>query len=241
MSKPVIGVTTSFEDRDHLENQIVNPLYVQAVEKAGGEPKILNFLTPLEQIPQVLSGLDGVLLIGGGDYEPELYGCTREEECGESCIIKDHFELELTRRAVEMGVPVLGVCRGVQTINVAMGGTLYQHVPTLTGRLHQQLKGNTYWHDVEILPGTTMEALVGCSVIATNSYHHQAAWRIGSGLRAGAMSRDGLVESLESLPGQSWIFGLQWHPERTVETDIYSLRFFRTLVEQARKRQARRS
>lgn len=237
MKKPVIGVTTSFEDKEHLENQNVNPYYIEAVEKAGGEPKILNFLTPLGEIPEILRELDGVLLIGGADYEPALYGAARDPLCGEACLVKDEFELELTRQAVKMGVPVLGVCRGVQTINVAMGGTLHQHVPNVTGKVHQQAQGNVYWHDVDIVPDTMMADIVGSSVIATNSYHHQAAEKIGNGLRAGAYSKDGIVESLESLPGESWIFGLQWHPERTVGKDVYSLRFFEALVAEAAKRQ----
>lgn len=236
MKKPVIGVTTSFEHRDDLQNQTVGEFYIKGVEQAGGEPRILNFLTPLDQIPEVLKELDGVLLIGGGDYEPSLYGAERDPLCGESLLVKDEYELELTRQAVKMGVPVLGICRGVQTINVAFGGTLHQHVPALTGKVHQQEKGNVYWHDVDIVPGTVMAQLIGREVIATNSYHHQAADRIGEGLRAGAYSRDGIVESLESLPGASWVFGLQWHPERTVFADDYSLRFFKALVAEAAKR-----
>ena len=235
MKKPVIGVTTSFENKDDLQHQVVNPFYIEAVEKAGGEPRILNFLTPLSQIPEVLKELDGVLLIGGGDYEPSLYGAERDPLCGESLLVKDEYELELTRQAVKMGVPVLGVCRGVQTINVAFGGTLFQHVPAVTGKIHQQAQGNVFWHDVDIVPGTMMEKYVGRPVIATNSYHHQAADKIGEGLVVGAWSKDGVVESLESKPGASWVFGTQWHPERTVGKEIYSLRFFEALVAEASK------
>lgn len=237
MKKPVIGVTTSFEDKNDLHNQTVNPFYIEAVKKAGGEPLLLDFLTPLNRIPSVLEELDGVLLIGGGDYDPKLYGAERDPKCGESCLVKDHYELELTRQAAKMGVPVLGVCRGVQTINVAFGGTLFQHVPDVTGKVHQQKAGNVYWHDINTVPGTLTAQLIGKDVIATNSYHHQAADKIGEGLRAGAYSKDGIVESLESLPGASWVFGLQWHPERTVGKDDYSIRFFEALVAEAAKRQ----
>ena len=237
MNKPVIGVTTSFDDKSNLQNQTVNPFYIEAIEKAGGEPLILDFLTPLEDIPSVLEKLDGVLLIGGGDYEPELYGAERDPLCDESCLVKDRYELELTRQAAKMGVQVLGICRGVQTINVAFGGTLFQHVPDVTGKVHQQKPGNVYWHDIHTVPGTLTARLIGKDVIATNSYHHQAVDKIGEGLRVGAYSKDGIVESLESLPGASWVFGLQWHPERTVGKDEYSLRFFSALIEEAAKRQ----
>lgn len=236
MKKPVIGVTTSFENKNDLHNQIVNPFYIEAVEKAGGQPEILDFLTPLDCIPAVLERLDGVLLIGGGDYDPSLYGAERDPLCGESCLVKDQFELELTRQAVRRGVPVLGVCRGLQTVNIALGGTLYQHVPAVTGKAHQQAKGNVYWHDVDIVPGTMTERIIGRAVIATNSYHHQAADKVPACLRAGAFSRDGIVETLESLPGGSWVFATQWHPERTVGADVYSLRFFEALVAEAAKR-----
>jgi len=235
MKKPVIGVTTSFEDKTNLHNQNVNPFYIEAVKKAGGEPRILDFLMPLNRIPALLEELDGVLLIGGGDYEPSLYGAQRDPLCGESCPVKDNFELELTRKAAEMGVPVLGVCRGLQTINIAFGGTMHQHVPNVTGIQHQQKAGNVFWHDVNIVPGTRTARLIGRDVIATNSYHHQAADKIGEGLVVGAWSRDGIVESLESKPGATWIFGTQWHPERTVGKDPYSLRYFEALIAEASK------
>lgn len=240
MNKPVIGVSPSFDDKAHLEKQSVNPFYIHAIELAGGQARVLNMLTPPEEIPALLGELDGVLLSGGGDYDPATYGCEREAECGESCAERDLFELELTRQAVLAGVPVLGICRGAQTINVAMGGTLYQHIPSVTGVIHQQKEGCVYWHDVDILPGTQMHSLLGRERLAVNSYHHQAAFRLGRTLRAGAMSRDGLIESIESMPGESWLFGLQWHPERTVGKDASSLRFFEELVRRAVERSCAR-
>lgn len=237
MSKPIIGVTTSFEDKEHLEKQIVSEFYPEGVRKAGGEPKKLDFLTPLERIPSILEGLDGVLLIGGGDYEPSLYGEERNPKCGPSCLVKDQYEIELTRQAAKAGVPILGICRGLQTVNVAFGGSLVQDVPSVTGKLHQQPKGNVFWHDVYIVPNTILSSLTGAPVIATNSYHHQSAKRIGNGLIVSSRARDGIVEALESTGERSWILALQWHPERTVGKDRYSLRFFEALVQRAEERQ----
>jgi len=229
MKRPVIGVTTSFEDREHLENQNVNPFYLEGVRKAGGEDRVLDFLTPEEDLPGVVAGLDGLLLIGGGDVDPAFYGAEREPECGEACLEKDRFELAIFREARRQNKPVLGICRGIQVINVAMGGTLVQDVPKEYGVLHQQTKGLVYWHDVSVVPGTRLSALVGRDVLMTNSYHHQCIRDLAPGLVASAWSWQGFIEAVEG----EGVIATQWHPERTVKSDRVSLRFFEELVRMA--------
>ncbi len=231
MKKPVIGVTTSFEDRAHLENQTVNPHYIEGVRKAGGEDRVLDFLTPAEKLPEVVSGLDGLLLIGGGDVDPSFYGAQREPECGEPCLEKDNFEIAIFHEALRQGKPVLGICRGIQVINVAMGGTLVQDVPKEYGVLHQQTKGLVYWHDVRVDRNTRLGALIGRDVLMTNSYHHQCIRDLAPGLVPVAWSREGFIEAVEG----EGVIATQWHPERTVATDAVSLRFFEDLVRMAAK------
>ncbi len=230
MKRPIIAVTTSYANINDLENQTVNPFYLDAIVKAGGEPRLLDFLFPTTEVTAMIEDASGVLVIGGDDIEPSLYGCEREKECGESCIIRDEFEMEVVRMAHILGIPLLGICRGVQVLNTAMGGTLIQHVPAVTGVNHQQKSGNVFWHDVDITPGTILSEIVGTDRIAVNSYHHQAPMQIAPGLRVAAKSRDGIIEALESLPGEPWQLGVQWHPERTVGKDKYSLRYFEALV-----------
>ena len=229
MKKPVIGVTTSFEDRAHLENQMVNPFYLEGVRKGGGEDRVLDFLAPLDALPEIVAGLDGLLLIGGGDVDPPLYDAEREPECGEPCLVKDNFEIAIFREARRQGKPVLGICRGIQVINVAMGGTLVQDVPKEYGVLHQQTKGLVFWHDVSVVPGTRLAEFVGGSVLMTNSYHHQCIRDLAPGLVPTAWSQEGFIEAVEG----EGVIATQWHPERTVPYDRVSLCFFQELVRMA--------
>lgn len=234
MKKPVIGVTTSYQDPAHQENQYVGQRYLDALDRAGAEIRILNFQDPLEKIDAILAGLDGVLIIGGRDVEPCLYGAERLPECGDASMTKDKYEIALIRAAFEAGKPLLGVCRGIQVINVALGGTLVQDLPTSRyGTLHQQTPNRRYWHDVDLIPGTAFAELIGETRIPTNSYHHQAIDRLADSLRVTARCvRDGVIEGVEGT-GRGWLMATQWHPEQTQDTDIYSLRFFRELVRQA--------
>lgn len=232
MTRPIIGVTTSYEDASHLEKQHVSQYYLRGVELGGGEPRVLDFLTPLAELPEVVEGLDGVLFIGGWDVEPDLYGELRLPECGPASRIKDLYEIELFRLARKKGLPILAICRGIQVVNVAMGGTLVQDLPSAIGRVHQQEKGDTYWHDVEIVPDTGLFGMMGVSVMATNSYHHQSVKDLAEGLRVTARSRDGVIEAVEGTDGP-YLAAVQWHPERTVAKDRYSLRFFQELARAA--------
>ncbi len=234
MKIPVIGVTTSYEDPEHLENQHVSEFYIDNVKRGGGIPKVLNFLDPLETIGKTLDGLDGVLIIGGWDVEPCLYGRERLPECGPASIIKDRYESELIRQAVRRDMPLLGICRGIQVINTALGGTLIQDIPTSSyGTLHQQPKGNVFWHDVDVDPDTAFGKLLGVERLATNSYHHQCIDTLAPCLRLTARcTRDGVPEGAEGKEN-TFLMATQWHPERTVLHDRFSLRFFEALAKHA--------
>jgi putative glutamine amidotransferase len=215
--RPLIGVTTSelrpsgagtlrrHGEPPHPE-MALGMTYLRAIDAAGGMPVVLP---PLGDAAALLDRLDGVCLSGGPDLDPEVYGSSeRHPELGPTEPGLDAFELELARAADARGLPVLGICRGAQALNVARGGTLHQHLPG-----HRQVEPATATtHTVHVAPGSRLEALVGAAVLRVNSFHHQAVARLGRGLRAAAHAPDGTVEAIEA-PGRGFLVGVQWHVE----------------------------
>jgi putative glutamine amidotransferase len=218
--KPLIGVTTSelrassagtlrrHGDPPHPE-MALGMTYLRSIEAAGGMPVVLP---PLGDAAALLDRLDGVCLSGGPDLDPTAYGDTdRHAELGPTEPALDAFELELARAADRRGIPILGICRGAQALNVARGGTLHQHVPG-----HRQAEPATATtHSVHVEPGSQLAGLVGTDVLRVNSFHHQAVRALGRGLRAVAHAADGTVEALEAH-GPSFMLGVQWHVEGLV-------------------------
>jgi putative glutamine amidotransferase len=191
--------------------------YVDAVQRAGASALLLP-PDPLlvEQPGELLELLDGLLLAGGSDIDPALYGRRAHAETQETVPERDAFEVALTRGAIERDIPVLGICRGMQLINVALGGTLTQHLPEHLGHeQHRKVIGSFDGsdHDVELLEDTLAMRVIGARSHATKSHHHQGVERVGDGLLVSATATaDGLVEAVE-LPGRSFVLGVQWHPE----------------------------
>ncbi|HWM08856.1 MAG TPA: gamma-glutamyl-gamma-aminobutyrate hydrolase family protein [Solirubrobacteraceae bacterium] len=215
--KPLIGVTTSelrsssagtlrrHGEPPHAE-MALGMTYLRAIDAAGGIPVVLP---PLGDALAFLDRLDGVCLSGGPDLDPEAYGAVeRHADLGPTEPGLDAFELELARAADARGIPVLGVCRGAQALNVARGGSLHQHLPG-----HRQTEPATATtHTVHVEAGTTLAGLVGTDVLRVNSFHHQAVDRLGRGLRAVAYAADGTVEAVEAS-GNRFLVGVQWHAE----------------------------
>jgi putative glutamine amidotransferase len=215
--KPLIGVTTSelrpssagtlrrHGEPPHAE-MALGMTYLRAIEEAGGMPVVLP---PLGDAIAYLDRLDGVCLSGGPDLDPDGYGAPeRHAELGPTEPGLDAFELELARAADARGLPILGICRGAQALNVARGGTLHQHLPG-----HRQTEPATATtHTVHIEPGTRLAAVSGAGRLRVNSFHHQAVDVLGTGLRAVARSADGIVEAVEA-PGARLVLGVQWHAE----------------------------
>jgi putative glutamine amidotransferase len=202
----------------------------EGVLRAGGEPLAVHPWAPdvtvaLDEIDRRLGFADGVLLPGGGDVSPGLYG----EAVDNAAVYgvddeQDAFDLAVARWAVERGVPLLAVCRGWQLVNVALGGDLEQDM----AEPHRHVV-----HPVQVVPGTLLADAVGTEVSAS-CYHHQRVRRLGVGLQAAAHAADGTVEGAV-LPGaEGWFLGVQWHPEDTVATDEVQLALFSALVEAAR-------
>lgn len=206
---PTIGITMTIDDKGFFS---LRPEYARAVEKAGGVPLLL---APGSPAKAVLDRLDGLLLSGGSDIDPTLYG-QAPHPTSQWKRERDDFELALTHGALERDVPVLAICRGQQVLNVAAGGTLVQDIPSQQPHAGPHYpKGVDRWHiahEVDVLPGTRLREILGQDVLAVNSFHHQAVDALAPGLRLAARGRDGIVEAIES-PNHRFVIGVQWHPE----------------------------
>jgi putative glutamine amidotransferase len=222
--RPLIGVTTSElrpSGAGTLRRQGEPPhpemalgmTYLQAIERAGAVPVVLP--PCVSDMESLIARLDGVCLSGGPDLDPEAYGARdRHAELGPTEPSLDAFELALARAALERGMPLLGICRGAQALNVACGGTLHQHLPG-----HRQAEpGCTATHEVEVLPHTRLAGLLGAGAYAVNSFHHQAVHRLGPGLRVAARAADGTVEAIEGL---GFAIGVQWHAETLADGRLF--------------------
>jgi putative glutamine amidotransferase len=221
MDRPVIGLCTALERAQWSvwdQPAVLLPRnYVDAVQAAGGMALLLPPDAQLvEQPEELLELLDGLLLAGGADIDPASYGQVAHVETQDSVPERDAFEIALTRGAIERDVPLLGICRGMQLINVALGGTLTQHLPEHLGHEeHRKVIGSFDGsdHDVELLDGTLAMRVIGSARHGTKSHHHQGVDRVGDGLLVSATATaDGLIEAVE-LSERSFVLGVQWHPE----------------------------
>ena len=220
MTRPRILMTTASSFRNHSLRRIDSvggQNYAEAIAQAGGLPLLVSNLVP-EMAAAFLESADGILFTGGIDVDPGFYGAEPHPELGVVDPARDHFELALYRAAKARNVPVLGICRGIQLINVAQGGTLHQHVPDLANAIqHEQTNiGGAPSHGVRLEQGSHLARAYGSNVIRTNSYHHQAVERLGEDLRVTARSSDGVVEAIEGT-SQHYVLGVQWHPEMSFE------------------------
>ncbi len=215
----VIGITPSNRLNDYLES----------VKRAGGEPRVLSM-----DEPPTLDGLDGVLFTGGGDVDPVHYRDTRHPNTNEPDPARDAFELALAKLALAKGTPLLAICRGLQVVNVAAGGTLTQDIPAqLNQALGHQVDSpaSAIAHEVWVTPGTALaqvmqEELAGSEVLQVNSRHHQAIGKAAEGFTISATAPDGIVEAIER-PSARFCIAVQWHPENFWRTGE-----FRSLFEE---------
>jgi putative glutamine amidotransferase len=210
----VIGVTAGHSTHSR-EVFALRDDYLRAVEKAGGLPVILA-PGPVAHVGELLGRLDGLLLSGGTDIDPEHYGEDPHETVAGVSHERDAFELAISREALPRDLPVLAICRGHQVLNVATGGTLVQDIASqIEGALNHDPKGERWEpaHEVRILPGTRLRSILGSDRIAVNSIHHQAVRTPGQGVVVSACSLgDDVVEGIE-MPGRRFVVGVQWHPE----------------------------
>jgi putative glutamine amidotransferase len=189
--------------------------YVNAVQAAGALALLLPPDEPADDLlDALLDRIDGLILGGGADIDPATYGTAPHPETGEFHPVRDRFELAITRRALDRNMPLLGICRGMQLLNVALGGTLVQHLPDALGHNeHRHTPGAFVDHDVRLQEGSLAERAVGASRVTVQSHHHQGIDELGDGLvETGWAPPDDVVEAIE-VPGQAFVLGVLWHPE----------------------------
>jgi putative glutamine amidotransferase len=215
--RPRIGITSS----NHEDGHAVARDYVEAVVAAGGLPVLLPILAP-DLAPVALRDLDGLLCSGGGDLVPSTYGQAPHPDVYGLDPSRDSWELALVAAA---RVPILGICRGSQLLNVAAGGTLVQHVPDHTSVVHRDMeRKRDLVHDVEVRAGSRLHAVVGTLHLGVNSLHHQAVDEVGAGYQAVAWATDGTVEGIEAS-GDRPVLAVQWHPELLLDHDAHRALF----------------
>jgi putative glutamine amidotransferase len=224
-TRPLIAVTTSelrrpadVSARPQGEPPKVEvalaTLYPEAIERAGGIPVIVPLLRP-DAIDALLDRVDGVCLPGGPDLQPSAYGAEPHSKLGPTEPRVDAVELALVRAADRRKLPILGICRGMQLLNVARGGTLHQHLPDVVGTAvqHRQPEhGSIPTHRIETASRSRLRATIGGPTLEVNSFHHQAVQTLGKGLVATAWAQDGTIEAIEN-PGERLVLGVQWHAE----------------------------
>ena len=202
----------------------IRQAYLDYVTMYGGESYCLEPVYDPEAIAAMVREYDGFIFTGGQDVDPSCYGEERKPECQESAKIRDDFELLLAKECLRAGKPVFGICRGLQLLNVAAGGTLIQDIASEvdTGIAHpQEDRTVKYAHSVQTVEGTYFASILGKEPFMVNSFHHQAAKKIAPGFRAGILSPDGIVEAIESV-SSPWIKAVQWHPERMDKDEPFS-------------------
>lgn len=214
MSRPLVGITLGDDDRP-AGVLALREAYARSVERAGAVPVALLPVSA-DYAATLLDRLDGVLLSGGVDVDPALYGEGPHPRLRRVDRRRDDFELALVREAVRRDLPILAICRGQQVLNVATGGTLHQDLPSVVagGERHDRTQSRSERvHDVEIVRGSRLAALLGEGPVSVNSIHHQAVARVGAGVVVSARCPDdGVVEGIE-VPDRRFVVGVQWHPE----------------------------
>jgi len=241
-SPPLIGVTMS-TTADGVPAQTpprawLNNAYVRAVQQAGGIPVLLPPHLDDRGLDGLWSRLDGLLLTGGGDVEPTRFTeDPRHPTVDGVSEARDRLEIAVTERAVHERRPLLAICRGIQVLNVALGGSLYQDIASDTGSTiaHSQTEPrDRATHPVKVMgEGTRLGATLGTPELEVNSFHHQAIKRLGRGLREVAWAPDGIIEGVEIPEAPSLVLGVQWHPEELIAHDSAARNLFRTLVSAA--------
>ena len=231
--KPVIGVSASHSSTSSAGSDS----YIEAIRNAGGIPLIIPFTTDSTAICEALDLVDALVMTGGEDVNPARYGEEPHECLGKVNEPRDTFDIMLVQTACRRGLPILGICRGEQVINVALGGSLWQDIPSqVDTTLHhkQAEKDPCATQTIFIEHGSRLASIVGCDTLRVNSHHHQAVKEIAPGLKVTARTSDGVVEAYESIDGDR-IMAIQSHPEAFARHGMYPyLYIFEDLVSRAR-------
>jgi putative glutamine amidotransferase len=242
ISRPIIALTVyrkSITQRRPIDVYGLMPSYTEAVAKAGGIPLLVPLGLSEEDLLEILERVDGVVLPGGGDIDPAIFNQPRHPTVYSIDPERDRTELFVARAAASRRKPFLAICRGIQVLNVALGGTLWQDIPSqipesIDHYTSEDQPRNHLEHTVDVEPGSLLARLVGKRQIWVNSYHHQSIRDLPPELTVTAEAKDGVIEAVE-VNGHPFGLGLQWHPENLVDDDLAMLALFEGLVEAAAK------
>lgn len=229
--RPLIGITTRAIDTNR--RYAVSADYVTSVTCAGGDAVLLS-PEGLESTT-LLQRLEGLILSGGGDISPDLYGGKNHQEIYGINSVRDRTEISAVKYAIEHQLPVLGICRGIQIMNVALGGTLIEHIPDLADKtvVHRLPEECECLHSVRLIPDSLTGRIFGQAEINVHSFHHQAVRDLAAPLKAAAHSSDGIIEAIE-LPNHPFFIGVQWHPE--LSSDPILQKLFVAFIEAATRK-----
>ena len=215
-----VGVSGVRRQWSGAERQGVNSAYLRSVADAGAIPIILPPAIGAARVTGALEGIDALLLTGGEDVDPSWYGASPSPALGDVDGERDLFEMALFATARQRGLPILGICRGIQLINVALGGTLWQDLPgERPSRVEHDRRDarSIRTHDVSLEAGSRAAAVLGRTELTVNSFHHQGIRDLAAPLRATGWAGDGLIEAVEGAAGEPWLLAVQWHPEEMFE------------------------
>ena len=230
--KPLIGISLGYSDKKNS----VNNTYINSILKNGGVPYLIPVTDDVEVLRQIVAQLDGIVFTGGEDFAPAYYGKEEHEKLGEVNVTRDTYDLTLLKLATDRNIPTLGICRGLQLINIGMGGTLYQDLPAEKPsdiNHRQEEEGTVPTHSVSVVEGSVMHNIFGKQEIQVNTFHHQAIDKLAPGLKIVGWSNDSVPELIEAYPHRQ-ILGTQFHPEIfTAAGDALMGKLFKFLVNKA--------
>ncbi len=233
---PLIGISCSY---DQKEGRFFLPeAYCEAVVKSGGFPVILPGTGGIKSVRPYFAAIKGLILAGGGDVDPVHFNEEPQPGLGEITPDRDRFEIMLIKAALKKNLPVLGICRGAQVLNVACGGTVIQHIASGVKKPLKHFQSAPRWyptHEIAIVDSSRLAKIIGTKAARVNSFHHQAVRQPAPGFTACARSSDEVIEAIEH-PGYRFVIGVQWHPECMVDKDKNSAQLFREFIAAAGSR-----
>ena len=242
--KSIIGITANFSYNDEIgiqanlggrlqQWQLIADDYIKSIEQAGGIPIIIPLCEDINNVKGIINIIDGIVFTGGNDIDPQYYGEDFQDVIGEIVPERDKQEIELAKEIIfNKKMPVLGICRGNQTINVACGGTLYQDMKKEDIPNHFFLSSPKYHgvHDVQIKKDSRLNKILGKEVLGVNSYHHQIVKEVAYNLEVVATTKEGIIEAIE-IKDDRFVMGLQWHPEMMVTRHDDQRKIFKGFIE----------